>query len=397
MNRSEPARAADAPATAPARNRYDLREWAGAFGDLGTLLPFVMAYLSVLQLDPVGVLFGFGASMVICGAWFKTPIPVQPMKAIGAVAASQSAQTAALSAGVVQGASLATGLLWLLLGVTGIARRLGRWVSAPVAQGMMVGLALAFMWQGVQLMRHDGALALMGLALTAVLMRTTRFPAIFALLLLGLGWTAVRQPEALAALGSIGVQWRWPAFTWPALSAQELLLGAALLALPQAPLTLGNAIIGIRAENNRLFPARPVSERTMALSTGVMNLAGSALGAVPMCHGAGGMAGHVAFGARTGGSVVILGGLLLVLALAFSGSVLTIFGLVPAAVLGTVLSIAGAQLGLGQLRQRRGRRAWVVLVATATVSVWHVAAGLVVGLLLQQVVATSAPGDGSPG
>lgn len=381
-----PSAPADSPAPLPARNRYDLREWAGAFGDLGTLLPFVMAYLSVLQLDPLGVLFGFGVSMVFCGAWFKTPIPVQPMKAIGGVAAAQTAQSAVLTAGVIQGAALATGLLWLLLGATGIARRLGRWVSAPVAQGVVVGLALALMWQGAQLMQQAWLLAAAGLLLALLLARHTRFPGIFALVLLGLGWTWLRQPETMAALGSIGMQWRWPSFTWPALSVHDLLLGAVLLALPQAPLTLGNAIIGIRAENNRLFPTRQVSERSMALSTGLMNLFGSAVGAVPMCHGAGGMAGHVAFGARTGGSVVILGALLLVLALGFSGSVMTIFGLMPPAVLGTVLFITGAQLGLGQWRQGRDRRAWLVLGATAAVSVWHVAAGLAVGLLLQQAL-----------
>lgn len=390
-----PSEAADRQARAG--NRYDLREWAGAFGDLGTLLPFVMAYLSVLHLDPFGVLFGFGVSMVVCGAWFKTPIPVQPMKAIGAVAVGQTAQTAALSAGVIQGACLGTGLLWLLLGASGIARRLGRWVSAPVAQGMMVGLALAFMGQGLQLMRQAWPLALAGLLVALLLARTTRLPAIFALLLLGLGWTAWQQPEALTALGGISLQWRWPSLAWPTLSMHELLLGTVLLALPQAPLTLGNAVIGIRAENNRLFPARPVTERTMALSTGLMNLFGSAVGAVPMCHGAGGMAAHVAFGARTGGAVVILGALLLVLALGFSGSVLTIFALVPAAVLGTVLVITGAQLGLGQLRQPRTRRAWLVLGATAAVSIWHVAAGMAVGLLLQQVLPTRRPVNGGPG
>jgi MFS superfamily sulfate permease-like transporter len=394
MNPSKPAHGS---APAPEGNRYDLREWAGAFGDLGTLLPFVMAYLSVLHLDPFGVLFGFGVSMVVCGAWFKTPMPVQPMKAIGAVAVGQTAQTAALTAGVIQGASLATGLLWLLLGATGIARQLGRWVSAPVAQGMMVGLALAFMWQGVQQMRQAWLLALAGLLLVGLLARTSRFPGIFALLLLGLGWTVCQQPEALAALGGIGLQWRWPSLAWPTLSMQDLLLGAVLLALPQAPLTLGNAVIGIRAENNRLFPARPVSERTMALSTGVMNLFGSAVGAVPMCHGAGGMAGHVAFGARTGGSMVILGALLLVLALGFSESVLTIFALVPAAVLGTVLVVTGSQLGLGQLRLARTHRAWVVLGATAAVSIWHVAAGMAVGLLLQQSLPGRTPADGGPG
>ncbi len=65
-------------------NRFDRMEWAGAFGDLGTLVPFVVAYIAVLGVDPFGVLLAFGVSLVACGFYYKTPFPVQPMKAIGA-------------------------------------------------------------------------------------------------------------------------------------------------------------------------------------------------------------------------------------------------------------------------------------------------------------------------
>lgn len=90
-------------------------------------------------------------------------------------------------------------------------------------------------------------------------------------------------------------------------------MGMVLLALPQIPMTLGNAVIAITLENNRLFPQRPVTEGRVAVSTGLMNLFSGAVGGVPMCHGAGGMAAHLAFGARRGGSVVILGTVLFVL------------------------------------------------------------------------------------
>jgi len=73
---------------APTGNRFDRMEFAGAFGDLGTLIPFVIAYIGVLKMDPFGVLFAFGASMVVCGFVYRTPIPVQPMKAAGAIAAT---------------------------------------------------------------------------------------------------------------------------------------------------------------------------------------------------------------------------------------------------------------------------------------------------------------------
>jgi nitrate reductase gamma subunit len=102
------------PIARPA-NRYDRMEWADAFGDLGTLMPFVIAYISVLKLDPFGVLFGFGMSMMVAGWFYRTPFPVQPMKAAGAVATTQAAQSAVITPGAVYGAGLVTGLIWLLL------------------------------------------------------------------------------------------------------------------------------------------------------------------------------------------------------------------------------------------------------------------------------------------
>ena len=79
------------------RNCFNRMEWAGAFGDLGTLIPFVVAYIGVLKMDPFGILFAFGITMAVCGAFYKTPFPVQPMKAIGAIAITQAAQTAVIT------------------------------------------------------------------------------------------------------------------------------------------------------------------------------------------------------------------------------------------------------------------------------------------------------------
>ena len=67
-------------------NRYDRSELAGAFGDLGTLIPFVVGYITISQLDPQGVLLGFGLLAVLTGLYFRTPMSVQPMKAIATVA-----------------------------------------------------------------------------------------------------------------------------------------------------------------------------------------------------------------------------------------------------------------------------------------------------------------------
>ncbi len=77
-------------------NRFDLPEWAGAFGDLGTLIPFVAAYVSILKMDANGLLVAFGVALIVAGAIYRTPFPVQPMKAIGAAAVSQTMLAAGL-------------------------------------------------------------------------------------------------------------------------------------------------------------------------------------------------------------------------------------------------------------------------------------------------------------
>jgi MFS superfamily sulfate permease-like transporter len=147
-------------------------------------------------------------------------------------------------------------------------------------------------------------------------------------------------------------------------------------------LTLGNAVIAIARENNRLFPNRPVTERKVMLSTGILNLGGAALGGVPMCHGAGGMAGHVRFGARTGGAPIVLGCLLLVLALFFSGSIETIFRMFPTPILGVILFFAGTQLAFGVEAFGRTRAARFVMMFTAALGLWNVGVAFVAGLAL---------------
>src|SRR5262245_23651209 len=136
------------------RNRFDRMEIAGAFGDLGTLIPFVVAYLAVLKMDPGGVLFGVGIAMVVCGLVYRTPIPVQPMKAAGAIATTQAAQTLTLTPAMVHGASLVTGLVWLVLGLTGTAHRVANLVKRPIVVGIILGLGFGFMIEGAKMMAH---------------------------------------------------------------------------------------------------------------------------------------------------------------------------------------------------------------------------------------------------
>jgi len=147
-------------------------------------------------------------------------------------------------------------------------------------------------------------------------------------------------------------------------------------------LTLGNAVIATAEEHNSLFPHRPVSVRLLALDHGLMNLVAAPLGGVPMCRGAGGMAGHIRFGARTGGALVILGALLMVGALFFADSVATVFRLFPLPVLGVILFFGGIELAVGINGDTFSRSERTVLVVTAGIALWNMGVAYLAGLLL---------------
>lgn len=364
-----------------AGNRFDRMEWAGAFGDLGTLIPFVVAYIGMVGMDPFGILFAFGVSLIVCGAYYRTPMPVQPMKAAGAVAATQAAQTAIITPAAVVGASLATGVIWLLLGLTGTARRIAALVPRFVVVGIVLGLGIAFMLEGVKMMATGWIIAAVGLLATILLLTNRSVPSMFLLLLFGAACGAFAEPVLLEKLTSATPEFRSPSFALSDLTWKDLALGLVFLALPQLPLTLGNAIMATAEENNRLFPDRPTNENKLSTSTGVLNLFGASVGGIPMCHGAGGMAGHVAFGARTGGATLILGVALLLLALFFSGSVEALFGILPKAILGVILFLTGAQLALGSCDFSNNKGERFITLVTAAFCIWNVGIGFLAGIL----------------
>ncbi|HEX5629181.1 MAG TPA: putative sulfate/molybdate transporter, partial [Usitatibacteraceae bacterium] len=295
------------PSAPAVRNRYDFAELSGAFGDLGTLVPFVVAYLAVVKMDPAGVLLGFGGAMIATGLWYRTPFPVQPMKAIGAAAAT-SAAGAAITPAIVVGAGVATAAIWLFLGATGLAKRIAEWIPRPALLGVVLGLGLSFMLEGIRMM--SGSAWLAAALLAFALLAQSRLPVMLLLLAAGIGITLWSDPALGSQAALIRPDFHVPDFGWSAVSASDVWTGAVLLALPQLPLTFGNALLAVTSENNRLFPDRSVTEKGVAISTGIANAWSSAIGGVPMCHGAGGMAGHVKFGARTGGATVMVGVLL---------------------------------------------------------------------------------------
>jgi len=66
--------------------RFNIREFAGAIGDYGTLVPIVFGVVAVTDMRLGPILFFFGLSYIAAGLYYKLPMPVEPMKAIGAIA-----------------------------------------------------------------------------------------------------------------------------------------------------------------------------------------------------------------------------------------------------------------------------------------------------------------------
>jgi Molybdate transporter of MFS superfamily len=363
--------------TRKTKNLYNKMEWAGAFGDVGTLIPFVVAYITIVKVPPLGLLFMFGIALMASGFYYRTPLPIQPMKAIGAAAIAGGISPAALYA-----SGLTTGLFWLLAGITGAIRPIAKLATKPVVRGIMLGLGLTFMVDGVNRMKTAPVLAGIALVVTYLLLTNPKIPAMFVLLIIGVVSAVIMNPEFISELAKIRVGFKLPVFSLPMITWNELVTGTLLFTIPQIPLTLGNAVIAIVAENNELYPDRKVTEKKIAVSQGIMNVVSPLFGGIPMCHGAGGMAGHVRFGAKTGGALVILGSLLIFIALFFSDSVAIIFKIFPSAILGVILFFAGSELAIVVKDIGDKKSDFYVMLIVAAFAMWNMGVAFLVGIIL---------------
>jgi len=360
-------------------NDYNRMEFAGAFGDLGTLIPFVVGYITLNKLDPVGILVAFGLFKIFVGLYFRTPVPIQPMKAIGGMAI---AHASTITPGMIWGSGIFTGVFWLVMGLTGAITWIQKVTTKPVVRGIMLGLGLSFVVEGLGMMRTEPLFAIGGGVLTLLLLNSKRYPAMLALLAYGIVVAFIMNPALLGDLSRVSIRFRFPYVGIPRISWSELMAGFIILGLPQAPLTLGNAIIGTVAENNKYFPDRPVTAKTISIDHGVMNLLSPCIGGIPLCHGAGGMAGHIRFGARTGGALVILGLIILFAGLFLGDSISFILQVFPRSVLGVILFFAGIELALVIKDVKLHKENLFVLLVTGGTAMWNMGVAYLTGLIL---------------
>lgn len=324
--------------------RPSLADAAGAVADLGVLVPLSAALILVNGLDPGAVFLGAGLLALGAGAAFGIPFPVQPLKALTAVAVARE-----LSPDVIHAAGLELAAFLLLLSIGHVADAVARLFVKPVVRALQLGVGALLVATSIRLVADPPAvfagtpaspwpivLAATAFVTVAFAARRRRYGLALALFGAGLLVTLAATRPDLAA----------PALSLPTLDLPPVAaFGTAfvLLVIPQLPLTFGNAVVAVDDLAHEYFGprARRVTPSRVCLSAGMGNAVAAVLGGMPMCHGAGGLTAHVRLGARTAGMNLLLGSAFLALGLLFAAQVPVILGLIPVWVLAAFLAYAG--------------------------------------------------------
>ncbi|KAI3925041.1 hypothetical protein MKW98_009691 [Papaver atlanticum] len=407
-------------------------ELNGAMGDLGTYIPIVIALTLAKDLNLGTTLIFTGIYNIITGLIYGVPMPVQPMKSIAAVAISSSNEEFGIPE--IMAAGIGTGGILFFLGITGLMSLVYKIIPLPVVRGVQLSQGLSFALTSVKYIRKtqnftkgktgvdrewpglDGLVLALVCAGFIIIVngageetenesrdreddrldseihsensnkRTVRrklwriifsLPSAVIVFLLGIILAFIRQPGIAKQLrfgpSSIGIV-KISRHAWK----QGFIKGT----IPQLPLSVLNSVIAVCKLSSDLFPGKDFSAASISVTVGLMNLAGCWLGAMPVCHGAGGLAGQYKFGGRSGGCVAIIGAAKLVLGLVLGSSLVKILAQFPVGLLGVLLLFAGIELAMTSKDMNTKEEAFVMLVCTAVSLGYNAAVGFVGGILL---------------
>ena len=314
------------------RFRIGPGEFAGAVADLGIFVPLAAALVLVNGLSGAMVLIAAGVLVIGAGARFGIPFPVQPLKALTAVAVARE-----LPAEVITAAGITIGTVLLLLSVGGTAQRLSRIFTVTMVRALQFGVGVLLVIAAVRL--------------------------------------AVDPPAVFSEPLPLPSPWTLDLPSLP--SAGAFVTAFLLLVLPQLPLTFGNAVVAVTDVAHRSFGERAaaVTPRAVCQTAGVGNIVSSLVGGMPMCHGSSGLTAHYRFGARTAGMSLVLGSAFIAIGIAFGDQAPAVLAQLPPLLLALLLIYAGV------------RHAWLV----ADPRGWRLAVAVVaggIGALLSNLLVT---------
>ena len=382
---------------------FNRMEFAGSLGDLGTVLPLAIGMIIVNGLDPSGLFLSAGLFYIFTGLYFGITTPVEPMKVIGAYAIAT-----AMSPQQIMASGILMGVCLMVIGATGAITFIGKYTPKAVIRGVQLSTGTLLMAEGIKFMigktrlqvLHQMAepylavqqlgpipvglvIGIIGAALTLLLLDNKRMPAGLMIvatgILIGLlmgtrqGLGDIRPGLYLPRILPLGFP-EGPDFTFALLA----------LVLPQMPMTIGNAVIAEMDLSISYFgtAARRVTGRALCVSMALGNFLSALLGGMPLCHGAGGLAAHYRFGARSAGSNLIIGAIFILLTLLLGNRILALFNLIPMAILGVLLLFAGSQLALTVLDIKERKEMFVVVTILGITLASNLAAGFIVGIAI---------------
>ncbi|KAI9368969.1 hypothetical protein BJX61DRAFT_184952 [Aspergillus egyptiacus] len=326
--------------------RHYVSEIAGSLGDLGTFLPIALALAANHTISLASTLIFSGLFNILTGLFFGIPLPVQPMKAIAAVAIAQS-----FSPGSIAAAGIFVAVVLFIGGVTGLLQWFTRVIPIPVVKGIQVGAGLSLVMAACTTLHDlgwihpswaDNRLWAIGVFIALLLTNSSARRLPYALIVFVLGLVLAIIMSALTSRLPTFSFWK-PPLTIP--KGREWSHGAIDAGLGQLPLTTLNSVVAVTHLAADLLPSVPTpSVTSIGLSVSAMNLLGCWFGAMPVCHGSGGLAAQYRFGARSGSSVVFLGLVKLILGLVFGESLVDLLGRFPRALLAVMVIAAGIEL-----------------------------------------------------
>ena len=387
---------------------FNRMEWAGSVGDLGTLLPLAFGMIMINGMSATGLFLTVGLMYLLGGAYFRVPIAVQPMKVVSAYAIAL-----ALTPGVITGSGMLLAALLLLLGATGLVNVVAKVVPRPVVRGVQLSTGVLLLSRGASLIVGNSPFQAMRggsepfLSVQAVgpvpmsvvvgvlfgvvtlfLLRNRRYPAGLVVVVCGAIFGAALG--AWRELSSASVGFYLPEilpFGFP--TGLDFTYCLFALVLPQIPMTMGNAVIASRDLSFEYFgeDSRRVTDRALCLSMGLANAFSSVVGGMPVCHGAGGLAAHYAFGARTAGSNFVIGGFFVLLAVLLGPGSISVLHLLPMGVLGVLLFFAGIQLALTIQDVESRSHLFVIVVMLGITLAANLAWAFGVGVVLSHLMA----------
>ncbi|OGO04132.1 MAG: hypothetical protein A2Y73_05450 [Chloroflexi bacterium RBG_13_56_8] len=353
---------------------FNLRELAGSMGDFGTLFPLAVGLIAVCGMDATSLFVMIGLTNIVTGLVYRLPMPVEPKKVVSVAAIAQG-----WTASMVAASGLGLGLVWFVIVLTGALRKVIEVTPIYLIRGIQLALGVTLAWQAVRMISPEPWWGLVAVAIILLLRKSRYAPA--AVVIMGLGVALMAWRGDLMQHLSFG--FTLPRFSVPRWS--DVWQAMVLAGFAQIPLTLTNAVLATAAMIRELFPEKPVSENKLMLNMGVMNVASSFFGGMPMCHGSGGLAGQYYFGARTGGTNILEGMIEISLGVFLGRSLDGLLGAFPMALIGGMMLMVGVEFVRPIIRLREWPL-YLALVTTVVSVVTNMAVGFVVGLACMYLV-----------